>query len=70
MNGQAITGRQDLVAVVGKAAIGDTLTLTVFRQGQTMELTIVVGEQIQSATESEQPQQQQQLPQFFPGFGY
>ena len=48
VNGNAITGSSDLVWIVGDAAIGDTLKLTVYRQGSTLELTLTVGEQIQS----------------------
>ena len=36
---------------------GDTLTMTVYRQGSTMELTVTVGEQVQSAQANEQTQQ-------------
>ena len=36
---------------------GDTLTMTVYRQGSTMELTVTVGEQVQSALANEQTQQ-------------
>lgn len=52
-----ITGSSDLVSIVGSAAVGDTYTLTVFRQGQTITLTITVGEQIQSALENEEAEQ-------------
>ena len=38
-------------------AIGDTLAMTVYRQGSTMELTVTVGEQVQSALANEQTQQ-------------
>lgn len=71
VNGQAITGSQDLVDLVGNAKVGDQLALTVYRMGETIELTLEVGEKIQSATEQEsyQQQQQQQYPQGFP-FGY
>jgi len=78
VNGTAITGSSNLVSVVGDANIGDTLKLTVYRQGSTVELELTVGEQIQSATqEQEQTQQQQQSGGFsgfpfwgFDGFGY
>jgi len=78
IDGTAITGSSNLVSVVGDANIGDTLKLTVYRQGSTVELELTVGEQIQSATqEQEQTQQQQQSGGFsgfpfwgFDGFGY
>ena len=57
-NGTAITGSSDLVSLVGEMQVGDTLVLTVYRQGSTMELTLTVGEQIQSALEeNKQPAQ-------------
>lgn len=57
VNGTEITGSSDLVSLVSAAAIGDTLTMTVYRQGSTMELTVTVGEQVQSALANEQTQQ-------------
>ena len=63
-----ITGSGDLVDVVADCAAGDTLSLSVYRQGETMELTLVVGEQIKSALANEEMQQatQQRVP--LPGF--
>jgi len=52
VNGTAITGSNDLVRIVGNSTVGDTLTLNVYRQGKTLELTITVGEQILSALEN------------------
>ena len=57
VNGTEITGSSDLVNLVSEAAIGDTLTMTVYRQGSTIELTVTVGEQVQSALANEQTQQ-------------
>ena len=45
MNGETITGSNDLVKLVKASAAGDTLELTVYRQGQTTTLTLTVGEQ-------------------------
>lgn len=60
-NDTEITGSSDLVSMVRKMAVGDTLNVTVYRQGQTMSLAITVEEQIQSALEEEsQPVQQSQ----------
>ncbi len=53
INGQAVTGRSDLVRLVQASAPGDLLKLTVYRQGNTIELEITVGEQIQQAIEEE-----------------
>jgi serine protease Do len=78
-----ITSSNDLVDIITAADTGDKLTLTVYRQGETLTLTVEVGEQIQSALEeddaqssSDSSQQQQQQSSTFPwgnfgfGFGY
>ena len=52
VNGTAITGSSDLVSLVGKAQVGDVLNLTVYRRGATIDLTLTVGEKIQSALEN------------------
>ena len=48
-NGDAITGSNDLVKLIKAASAGDTLELTVYRQGQTLTVTLTVGEQKQDA---------------------
>ncbi|MDD5863610.1 MAG: trypsin-like peptidase domain-containing protein [Firmicutes bacterium] len=53
VNDTDVTGSNDLVNLIGSAAVGDALKLTVYRQGSTMELTLTVGEQIQSALAKE-----------------
>lgn len=72
-NGTAISGSQELVTLVGKCEPGDTLALKVYRQGQTLDITITVAEQMQTAQQQPQDQQNQQQPQqqfpFIPGFG-
>ena len=54
MDGVAVTGSSDLVQRISDLAPGDTVTLTVYRQGQTLQLTATIGEQIQSALEQKQ----------------
>jgi len=67
--GKPITGSSDLVALVADAQAGDTLVLSVYRQGATLELTLTVGEQIQSALQENT--ETQQKPGNFPwGYGY
>ena len=68
INGTAITGSSDLVRIVGDAAIGDVLRLTVYRGGSTMELSLTVGEKIQAAIEEKEESQQPQ--QGYPGWGF
>ena len=71
VDGTAITGSSDLIKIVQKSTTGTEMTLTVYRQGETMTLTVVVGEQIQDiaaekaaaeseAAEAQQNQQNQQ----------
>ena len=71
-NGQTISGSSDLVQAVKAAAVGDELTLTVYRQGETLELTITVAEQIQSAlANEEEPKAEESSSQMLPwGFGF
>ena len=71
-NGVAIESSDDLVQLVGSLYKGAELKLTVYRQGETLEITVIVGEKIQDALEvKEEPQVQQQSSQrqfSFPGF--
>ena len=57
VNGTAVDSDK-LVDLVGASHAGDELVLSVYRQGTTMEITVTVGEQIQSALENENDQQQ------------
>lgn len=60
-NDTEITSSDDLVSMVRKMAVGDTLNVTVYRQGQTLNMTVTVEEQIQPAIqEKTQPVQQSQ----------
>ena len=60
VNGTAISGSSDLVDAVSAASVGDTLKLTVYRQGETLEIELTVGEQIQSALAEEESDDSQQ----------
>ena len=67
-----ITSSNDVVKLVRAANPGDALKLTVYRQGETLELTVTVGRQIQSANEStatESSSQSSQDSQGYNGFG-
>lgn len=71
VNDTEITGSSDLVDLVSSAQSGDILTLTVYRQGDTLELTLEVGEQIQTAmAETETQTQQQSGYPWSYGFGF
>lgn len=50
INDQAITGSKDLVRFLRNCTVDQELKLSIYRKGQTMELTITVGEQKTQAT--------------------
>ncbi len=52
VDGTEITSRTELTSIVGRCKIGDAVTLTVYRQGQTIEIIVTIGEQIQSTDEN------------------
>ncbi len=61
-----ITGRTDLSAAIAWCKIGDTVTLSVYRQGQTLEISVTIGEQIQSVEEEKQENNNSSYPGNFP----
>ena len=67
VNGKTVSGSSDLVDLVGQAAVGDRLILTVYRQGETLELTVAVGSSHQPALpDAREPERQ---PSFLPQWG-
>ena len=64
VDGKAMTSTE-LVSYIVQAQIGQQMVFSVYRQGDTIEITVTVGEQIQSALEQQQEQQQPQ--QGYPG---
>ena len=54
VNGEAITDRHDLSQTVGAAQVGEELTLTVYRQGETLDVTVTVEEKTESALPQEE----------------
>ena len=63
VDGIAMTS-SELVDYISKASVGQEIKLSIYRQGQTLEITVHVGEQIQSALEEKESQQSQQT---YPG---
>ena len=59
VNGTAITSSSDLVSYVGEQAPGDELKLKVYRQGETLDITVTIGEKTQSAMPATQDDAQQ-----------
>ena len=60
VNGTEISGRSELSERVSASSVGDTLTLTVYRQGKTISIDVTVGEQVQSALANEDKRQNSQ----------
>ena len=69
-NGREVTGSSDLVAVIEECQPGDELKVSVYRQGETVELTITVGEQTKSALADESSTTQQSQNQQGGFFGF
>ena len=66
VDGKAMTSNE-LVSFVASASVGQQIVFSVYRQGETLEVTVDVGEQIQSALEQQEQQQtQQNYPDSFP----
>lgn len=71
VDGKEISGKSDLSSIIADHAAGDKLTLSVYRQGQTLTITVTIGEQTTSAlTNQQQSSQSQQQQQAMPGFGF
>ena len=75
INGEEITTSSELVKIVSASQPGDEMTLTVYRQGESeqLTLTLTVGEQQKSAladTTSSSTQQQQQSSGSYGGFPF
>lgn len=72
VNGEALEDKSDLIKLVQSSAVGDKLKLTVYRQGETIEMTVEIGEQVQSAIDNTEEQETPTESQgFFPwGFGF
>ena len=80
VDGETISGKNDLSKIIGNHKAGDKLTLTIYRQGETLDVTVEVGVQTTAAAdnqsnssaqqqyEQQQQRQRQQIEDFF-GFG-
>lgn len=69
VNDTEITTSNDLVKLVRASNPGDVLTVTVYRQGETLELAVTVGRQVQSANEPTATESSSQSSQGYSGFG-
>lgn len=66
VNGKEISSSSDLVAIVSKAQVGDTLEMTVYRKGEILTISVEVGEQIQQAKQEQVPAEPQTQRPVFP----
>ena len=63
VDGTAMTSKE-LVSYIGEASVGQEMVFSIYRQGENLEITVYVGEQIQNAMEQKETQQSQQT---YPG---
>lgn len=68
LNGTEITGSTQFVELVEDTKIGDTLTLSVYRQGEILTVTVTVSEQIQSALPQKEGTQRPGYQGDYPGY--
>lgn len=68
LNGTEITGSTQFVELVEDTKIGDTLTLSVYRQGEILTVTVTVSEQIQSALPQKEGTQHPGYQGDYPGY--
>ena len=59
VDGRAMTSNE-LVSCIGEAEIGQEMVFSIYRQGEKLEITVYVGEQIQNALQETETQQSQQ----------
>jgi serine protease Do len=63
VNGEEVKTATEFKKKITNSSVGDVLTLTVYRQGETIELQVTVGEQQTTTTTETTAQPQQQQPQ-------
>jgi len=68
VDGKTMTSKE-LVSYIGEASVGQEMVFSIYRQGEELEITVYVGEQIQNVIEQEQQQNQQTYPGNFPWGG-
>ena len=69
MNGNPISGRDAIIEAIGHTDPGTKVSLTIYRQGKELDVTVTVDEKIQEALPQEEEQQQQQQQQQLNPYG-
>ena len=70
VDGKPVTGSADLIAIVTDAQVGDRLEMTVYRKGESITLSVEVGEQIQQAKQEQVQTAPQPHQSIFPWGNY
>ena len=70
VDGTAISGSKELKSAIGEAEVNQEMILTIYRQGQILDVTLTVGEQVQSAQADATTQPTSQQSQSQQGGGY
>ena len=60
INGEEISGSKALVDKVRDASVGDELIFTVYRKGESVEVKVIVGEEVQPARADEKSEEENQ----------
>ncbi len=60
INGEEIDGSKALLDAVRGSSVGDELAFTVYRKGDTLELKVIVGENVQSTRADEKSEEEDQ----------
>ncbi len=69
INGTAVSGSSELVAEVQKLSEGDEAVLIVYRDGETLEITVTVGTQTTSALPDEEDSEDEDSYSYYYGYG-
>jgi serine protease Do len=70
INGEEITSASDATTAVGKCAPGDEITITIDRNGETMDITATLGERQEAADSSSDQQSTDSSSDYSNGWGY
>ena len=58
-NDRAISGSSDLVGFVSECAVGDNVIFTVYRDGESLQISVLIGERPQQVQQEPETEEQQ-----------